>query len=192
MIPRKVARRLRLTLCGGPRETAAWRIEPIGREHDDLQGVPQPVDLAIAKRSGAVEAAAIDWQTPFSSVLDYTRPPFARWFVGGRTNLCHNAIDRHLATRGSQKALIYISTETGESRTYTLRGASRRGEPLCGRAEGRGRGSRRSRADLHADDRRGCVRDARVRARLAPSIRWCSADLPRRALRRGSTTRSRK
>jgi propionyl-CoA synthetase len=66
------------------------------------------------------EAAAIDWQTPFSSVLDYSRPPFARWFVGGRTNLCHNAIDRHLAARGSQKALLYISTETGESKTYTF------------------------------------------------------------------------
>src|SRR5947207_9342330 len=65
------------------------------------------------------EATLIDWQTPFDEVLDYHNPPFARWFVGGRTNLCHNAIDRHLATRGSQKALIYISTETGENRTYT-------------------------------------------------------------------------
>jgi hypothetical protein len=33
------------------------------------------------------EAALIDWNTPFSQVLDYSRPPFARWFVGGRTNL---------------------------------------------------------------------------------------------------------
>ena len=65
------------------------------------------------------EAALIDWQTPFSAVLDYSKPPFAKWFVGGRTNLCHNAIDRHLASRGGQKALIYISTETGENRTYT-------------------------------------------------------------------------
>jgi len=64
-------------------------------------------------------AARIDWQTPFEQVLDYGRPPFARWFVGGRTNLCHNAIDRHLAARGEQPALIYISTETGERRTYT-------------------------------------------------------------------------
>jgi propionyl-CoA synthetase len=64
-------------------------------------------------------AALIDWQTPFSSVLDYSRPPFARWFVGGRTNLCHNAIDRHLATRADQPALIFISTETGLQRTYT-------------------------------------------------------------------------
>jgi propionyl-CoA synthetase len=67
------------------------------------------------------EAALIDWQTPFEQVLDYSRPPFARWFVGGRTNLCHNAIDRHLATRGDQAALVYISTETGASATYTYR-----------------------------------------------------------------------
>src|SRR5450432_4060078 len=64
-------------------------------------------------------ASLIDWQTPFSAVLDYSRPPFARWFVGGRTNLCHNAIDRHLATRADQPALVFISTETGQRRTYT-------------------------------------------------------------------------
>ncbi len=66
------------------------------------------------------EAAAIDWQAPFDQVLDYSRPPFARWFVGGTTNLCHNAVDRHLPTRAGQKALIYISTETGQARTYTF------------------------------------------------------------------------
>jgi propionyl-CoA synthetase len=65
------------------------------------------------------QAALIDWQTPFSAVLDYSKPPFAKWFVGGRTNICHNAIDRHLAERGGQKALIYISTETGQQQTYT-------------------------------------------------------------------------
>ena len=54
-------------------------------------------------------------------MLDYSRPPFAKWYVGGRTNLCHNAIDRHLATRGQQTALTYLSTETGESRRYTFR-----------------------------------------------------------------------
>jgi propionyl-CoA synthetase len=66
-------------------------------------------------------AALIDWQTPFSQVLDYSRPPFARWFVGGRTNLCHNAIDRHLATRDDQLALIFISSETDSRKTYTYR-----------------------------------------------------------------------
>jgi len=66
-------------------------------------------------------ASLIDWQTPFSQVLDYSRPPFARWFVGGRSNLCHNAIDRHLATRGDQAALIFISSETDARKSYTYR-----------------------------------------------------------------------
>jgi propionyl-CoA synthetase len=69
----------------------------------------------------AEQASLIDWHRPFGKVLDYSRPPFARWFVGGQTNLCHNALDRHLAARGGQKALIYISTETGEEKTYTFR-----------------------------------------------------------------------
>jgi propionyl-CoA synthetase len=65
------------------------------------------------------QAELIDWHKPFKKVLEYDKPPFARWFVGGETNLCHNAIDRHLANRGDQKALVYISTETGTERAYT-------------------------------------------------------------------------
>ena len=67
------------------------------------------------------KAKLIDWRKPFTRVLDHSRPPFAKWFVGGTTNLCHNAIDRHLAVRGDQPALIYISTETNETRRYTFR-----------------------------------------------------------------------
>jgi propionyl-CoA synthetase len=67
----------------------------------------------------AEQARLVDWHRPFDRVLDYSRPPFAKWFVGGLTNLCHNALDRHLSARGGQKALIYISTETGEEKTYT-------------------------------------------------------------------------
>src|SRR3954471_24216761 len=67
------------------------------------------------------EAKLVHWQRPFDKVLDYSRPPFARWFVGGRTNLCHNAIDRHLAVRGDQKALVWISTEVDQTRSYTYR-----------------------------------------------------------------------
>src|ERR1700704_5220682 len=67
------------------------------------------------------EARLIDWSRPFSKVLDYSRPPFARWFVGGTTNLCHNAVDRWVATRGEQAALIAISTETSSERVYSYR-----------------------------------------------------------------------
>ena len=69
----------------------------------------------------AEQARLIDWRTPFSTVLDYSRPPFAKWFVGGQTNLCHNAVDRHLHLRGDQKALVYISTETHQEKSYTFR-----------------------------------------------------------------------
>ena len=68
----------------------------------------------------AEQANLIDWQTPPEQICDYSNPPFARWFVGGTTNLCHNAIDRHLQERPNQPALIAISTETGTERVYSF------------------------------------------------------------------------
>src|SRR5688500_9085876 len=78
---------------------------------------------SIAERESfwAEEARLVHWQRPFGKVLDYSRPPFSRWFVGGETNLCYNAVDRHLAARGDQKALIWISTEVNEQREFTFR-----------------------------------------------------------------------
>jgi len=67
------------------------------------------------------QARLVHWHRPFTQVLDYSRPPFARWFVGGETNLCYNAVDRHLPTRGGQAALHYISTETGQERSFSYR-----------------------------------------------------------------------
>ncbi len=67
------------------------------------------------------QAGLIDWQEKPREVCDFSRPPFARWFVGGTTNLCHNAVDRWLATQADKPALIYISTETGVETTYTFR-----------------------------------------------------------------------
>ena len=66
------------------------------------------------------QAALIDWKQPVGRVLDASRPPFARWFPGASTNLCYNAVDRHLATRANQSALIYVSTETNQEKTYTF------------------------------------------------------------------------
>ncbi len=68
----------------------------------------------------AEQAGLIDWQTPPQQICDYSNPPFARWFVGGTTNLCHNAVDRHLKDRASQPALVAISTETDTERSYSF------------------------------------------------------------------------
>jgi propionyl-CoA synthetase len=67
------------------------------------------------------QSLLIDWEQPFDQVCDYGKPPFARWFVGGRTNLCHNAVDRHLVDRPDQNALIWVSTETDEETVYSYR-----------------------------------------------------------------------
>ena len=67
------------------------------------------------------QAKLVHWHKPFRQVLEYTRPPFAKWFVGGETNLCYNALDRHLAERGDQAALVYLSTEVDEEKTFTYR-----------------------------------------------------------------------
>jgi len=67
------------------------------------------------------QARMIDWHTPFTQVCDASRPPFANWFVGGTTNLCHNAVDRHAAGRGEQNALIWVSTEVDREVVYSFR-----------------------------------------------------------------------
>ncbi len=69
----------------------------------------------------AEQAQLIDWKTPPQQICDYSNPPFAKWFVGGKTNLCHNAIDRHLKDRAEQAALIFVSTETNQEVVYSFR-----------------------------------------------------------------------
>ena len=66
------------------------------------------------------QAKLIHWEKPFNQVLDYANPPFSSWFAGGITNLCYNAVDRHLAERGDQIALVAVSTETNQEKTYTF------------------------------------------------------------------------
>ncbi|MEW6689688.1 MAG: propionate--CoA ligase [Pseudomonadota bacterium] len=78
---------------------------------------------SIADREGfwGEEAKRIDWHKPFGKVLEYSRPPFAKWFVGGETNLCFNAVDRHVKERGDQKALVWISTEVDQTKSFTYK-----------------------------------------------------------------------
>ena len=67
------------------------------------------------------QAQAIHWHKAPRQVLDFSRPPFAHWFVGGETNLCHNAVDRHVAMRGDQPAIVFMSTETGNEGSWSYR-----------------------------------------------------------------------
>jgi propionyl-CoA synthetase len=65
-------------------------------------------------------AEELHWYRKWDRVLDETNPPFFRWFVGGQTNLCYNALDRHvLGGRAEKTALIWESTARGTSETIT-------------------------------------------------------------------------
>lgn len=69
----------------------------------------------------AEQARLIDWHKPFERVCNYDNPPFVHWFEGGQTNLCYNAVDRHLRDRAEQAALIAVSSETGSEKIYSFR-----------------------------------------------------------------------
>jgi len=64
-------------------------------------------------------ARELDWFTPWKTVLEW-KPPFAKWFVGGTTNIAHNCLDRHLKTWRRNKAAIIWEGEPGDSRTLTF------------------------------------------------------------------------
>lgn len=76
--------------------------------------------LAEAEAFWAEQAKRIDWHTPPHTICDYSNPPFVKWFAGGTTNLCHNAVDRHAAQRPNDAALIAVSTETNTEKTYSF------------------------------------------------------------------------
>ena len=67
------------------------------------------------------EAELVHWETPFEQVLDFSNPPFAKWYVGGKTNLCFNAVDRWLDAQADAPALIWVSTEVDQEQIYTRR-----------------------------------------------------------------------
>lgn len=61
----------------------------------------------------------IDWHAPWTQVLDETNKPFYKWFVGARTNIIHNAIDRHQKTSRKNKLALIWEGEKGEQRTFS-------------------------------------------------------------------------
>ena len=63
----------------------------------------------------------LHWFEPFHTVLDWSNPPFARWFEGGTTNLSYNCLDRHLDGPTAQKTALIWEGEPGDVRRFTYR-----------------------------------------------------------------------
>ena len=67
----------------------------------------------------AEAAKAIDWYEQPKQVFDPSAGIYGRWYSGGVCNTCYNALDRHIATRNDQPALIYDSPVTNTKQTFT-------------------------------------------------------------------------
>lgn len=68
---------------------------------------------------GKIAAEDFEWYEPWETVLDESNAPFFRWFVGAKTNIVHNALDRHMRTATRNKAAVIFEGEQGDKRTYT-------------------------------------------------------------------------
>jgi acetyl-CoA synthetase len=66
----------------------------------------------------ATEARELEWFQPFHQTLEW-KPPHARWFLGGKCNIVHNCLDRHLTTWRRNKLALIWESESGETRNYS-------------------------------------------------------------------------
>src|SRR5499425_46762 len=95
--------------------------------------------LAKPEEFWAEAAAAIEWEKRWDRVLDDSRPPFYRWFAGGRLNTCWNALDRHVAAgHGERVALIWDSPVTDTIARFTYREMRDRVARIAGMLTGLG------------------------------------------------------
>jgi acetyl-CoA synthetase len=70
---------------------------------------------------GDLARSELHWFEPFHTVLDWSNPPFAKWFEGGTTNLAYNCLDRHLDGPRADKTALIWEGEPGDSRSFTYR-----------------------------------------------------------------------
>jgi acetyl-CoA synthetase len=78
-------------------------------------------DEAAADRLGFWETQArrLDWAKEWDQTLDWSNPPFAKWFVGGQLNVAQNCLDRHVAAGLGDRVAIHWEGEPGDTRTIT-------------------------------------------------------------------------
>lgn len=70
-------------------------------------------------------ASELEWFQPWEKVLDDSNKPFFKWFVGGKTNIVHNAIDRHAASWRKNKLAMVWEGEDGTQRTFSYHALNR-------------------------------------------------------------------
>ena len=67
----------------------------------------------------ADRARELHWHSPFTETLDWSNPPFAKWFADGRINVAYNCLDRHVLAGNGDRVALHWEGEPGDSRSYT-------------------------------------------------------------------------
>ena len=67
----------------------------------------------------ATQAQRLDWDSPWTEVLDWSNAPFARWFVDGRLNVSYNCVDRHVEAGFGDQIAVHFEGEPGDTRDLT-------------------------------------------------------------------------
>jgi acetyl-CoA synthetase len=86
-----------------------------------LYSDPSVYDEAEADHEGfwAHQAEALHWDQRWEQVLDWSNPPFAKWFVGGKLNVSYNCLDRHVEAGRGDRVAFHWRGEEGEERDVT-------------------------------------------------------------------------
>jgi acetyl-CoA synthetase len=67
------------------------------------------------------QALRLTWDKPWTTALDWSDAPFAKWFVGGKLNVSYNCADRHVEQGHGDQIAIYFEGEPGDTRTITYK-----------------------------------------------------------------------
>ena len=137
-------------------------------------------EQAKADRLGfwAEQARRLTWATEPTETLDWSNPPFAKWFADGKLNVAYNCVDRHVEAGNGDRVAIHFEGEPGDSRAITYAELKDEVSKAANALTGAGRPDGRPGRRLHADD----PRDGRSRCwpapASAPRTPWSSAASP--------------
>ncbi|MGH3438823.1 MAG: acetate--CoA ligase [Sciscionella sp.] len=67
----------------------------------------------------AKQAERLHWETTWNQVVDWSNPPFAKWFIGGKLNVAYNCVDRHVDAGHGEQVAYHWEGEPGDTRTIT-------------------------------------------------------------------------
>ena len=87
---------------------------------DEYRALYERADADPEAFWGDLAGSELDWFEKWTRVLDWDNPPFAKWFSGGKTNVCYNCVDRHAERGGGDRPAIIWEGEPGDQRTITF------------------------------------------------------------------------